>query len=349
MADVDADGVNDFIVGATLQNPGSAPVDIGRAYLYSGRDGRLLARLPPNNPTAGAQYGWAVSGVPDIDGDGRPDVIVGAPFYNVPSGSSFRGGIWLYRGGDWGGNIAPRLTAGSPAENGNFEFFGYSVTGLRDVTGDGRGDYVVGSPQSLSINATGKRGRVYLFNGFTGALVRNLTTPSNQNDAQFGHSVFNIPDVTGDGINDFLVGAPNETVNAVAGAGRVYVYNGVTGALVYSVASPIPTLDGQFGFSVAGGPDINGDGRGDFIVGAPGEWVNASGRVHIFSGANGALIRSVSSLFQTSNGNYGRSVHRVPDANSNGKWEFLIGALRESVPLPGVPSQSGVVYLLRNP
>jgi hypothetical protein len=101
--------------------------------------------------------------------------------------------------------------------------------------------------------------------------------------------VAEVPDADGDGVADHLVGANSEAAGA-AGAGRAYLFSGATGALVGTLQSPNAENSGFFGLAVAGVPDVNGDGRGDLLVGAyqeDGPTTN-SGRAYLFSG--GALV-----------------------------------------------------------
>src|SRR5690606_5138868 len=94
----------------------------------------------------------------------------------------------------------------------------------------------------------------------------------------------------------------------------------VVGALAASaVLSPLARADvlelvssneeelGFFGYAVSGIPDIDGDGFDDVIVGAPeedGGGVNDAGRVYVYSGATGLLIRAHSSPSDTVEGDY---------------------------------------------
>src|SRR5207302_4060051 len=81
---------------------------------------------------------------------------------------------------------------------------------------------------------------------------------------RFGSAVANAGDVDHDGVNDIIIGAP--------GASRAYVFSGRTGALLFTIASPAaPNAEKlpSFGYAVAGGQDVDGDGTPDFVIGAP--------------------------------------------------------------------------------
>jgi hypothetical protein len=108
-----------------------------------------------------------------------------------------------------------------------------------------------------------------------------MLTIISRNEAQgvhFGTSVSGIPDVNGDGLGDFIVGAPGEFGMGIDTAGRAYIFSGLDGSLIRAHSSPNAVLDGRFGQAVSGVPDLNNDGRGDYIIGATGELAPGRGR-----------------------------------------------------------------------
>ncbi|MFN0244075.1 MAG: hypothetical protein ACKVWV_14385 [Planctomycetota bacterium] len=121
-------------------------------------------------------------------------------------------------------------------------------------------------------------------------LVHEVTGPSV--GAGLGFAVAGIGDVSGDGVPDFIAGAPGDFVNG-SQPGKALVYSGFNGALLYSVTGQTAT-DG-FGLCVARLGDIDGDGRPDFIVGAPYSDVSGldAGSAYVFSGATGTLVHAV--------------------------------------------------------
>jgi FG-GAP repeat protein len=70
--DVDGDGRDDLIVGAWQYS--RVAESAGRAYLYSGRDGRLLKTFTCR--TAGDTFGFDAVGLGDVDGDGTVDLLI---------------------------------------------------------------------------------------------------------------------------------------------------------------------------------------------------------------------------------------------------------------------------------
>ena len=82
IGDVNGDGVDDVIVGAPYYSGGT---ETGRAYVFFG--GSPIDAVPDLTLTGevgGDRFGWSVSRGGDLDDDGRPDFLVGAPLANTP-------------------------------------------------------------------------------------------------------------------------------------------------------------------------------------------------------------------------------------------------------------------------
>ncbi|HMN97731.1 MAG TPA: hypothetical protein PKC43_14760 [Phycisphaerales bacterium] len=330
--DVNGDGVDDVIVGAHRENGAGVNMS-GRAYVFSGKTGLLIRSHASPNAGNNGQFGISVAGVPDLNNDGRGDYVIGAARENGVAGR-----VYVYSGA----NGALIRTHSSPNSEG-FGLFGFSVGGVDDVNGDNRGDYVVGAPGENS-----ERGRVYVYSGTNGALIRTHTSPNAEIGGQFGYAVAGLPDGNNDNRGDYAVGAPFEDPGAApSDSGRAYVYSGANGSLRFTLASPNAVSSGNFGWAVGGVPDANGDGRGDIIVGAPGENVTYSGttyfragRAHLFSGNAGGLLKTyLPPEAETHDDNsFGAAVDGLYDRTGDGLGDIVIGS-------PGWPGY--FVYVFR--
>jgi len=346
--DVDADGHGDIIVGAPAVSVGGA----GNAFVFSGANGVLLHSWGLG---VNSQFGFSVSGAGDVNGDGLDDLIVGAPT---------AGTAYVYSG--MNGNSLHQWTG--PLTN---DRFGWSVTDIGDVDADGYDDVAVGAPGVLNVTPLCPPmviGRVYVFSGLSGTLIRtligsfigdrfgyevsragdvdgdgvdDLIVQNYQLDlfmysGQTGGLLYSLPiflltssdgcgDVNGDGFDDFVVGTDIECSGWLgAPPGQVTVRSDPTGSVLYQLTAPAGSLG--FGYSVSGTGDLDGDGIGDLVVGAPGGGNLGScgtGQAYIYSGASGTLLYQLSGSI--SGTRYGYSVSGAGDVNRDGFQDIIVG------------------------
>lgn len=142
---------------------------------------------------------------------------------------------------------------------------------------------------------------------------RTLSSPNAQFEGYFGWSV----SMSG---NLVTVGAQGETVDGyLAGAGHAYIFNSATGKLIFSLTSPNPIYDGDFGYSVYMSGKL-------VAIGAPGETVDGdlfAGHAYIFNAVTGKLVTALTSPNVQSFGDFGFSV------SMNGKL-VTVGAVDET-------------------
>ncbi len=243
--DVNGDSTLDYIISS----PGGIESGQGSVYVRSGVSGNLLYQK--NGSSGGDNLGYSVDGIGDVNGDGKPDFIIGARF----AGSTDAGSAYVYSGAN-GQLLFQKNGTGSSQ-------FGLSVAGIGDVNNDGRPDFIVGAPFA-SPSGLIYSGSAFVYSGSTGGLLYQKNG-SAAGDA-FGFSVAGAGDIDGDGTADFIIGAVNTDPAGLNDAGSAYIYSGATGNLLFQVNGII--ADGQLGFSVAGIGDISGDGKSDFIIGA---------------------------------------------------------------------------------
>jgi hypothetical protein len=178
-----------------------------------------------------------------------------------------------------------------------------------------------------------------------------LQSPNEEIDGFFGETIAALPDVTGDGHDDIIVGTTWETVSGNSDAGRVYVFNGITGALWATLQAPVPTVQGYFGLAACGISDLNGDGRGEILVGSINYTSHPDGvpggRVFIYSGGVSGLNSTPLAILRSPNAElnsfFGRSIAGVPDVNADAKDDILVSAYGES-PGGGQSGRQGLCF-----
>jgi len=339
-------GGPDFIaIGAWNESSSQGGPRTGRAYVFNAGNGQLIATLESPNGQDGGMFGRCVSGVPDTDGDGVADVIVGAFREGPGAAADETGRAYLFSGAS--GALRATLVSPTPQPGGQF---GFSVAGTASLDADGLGDLIVGAPGESPAGTLRLSGRAHVFSGANGAFIRSLAvSPASQQYQLMGRVVAGIPDVNGDAKGDVAVAALNYGADSGGpgpyDAGFVFVFSGSTGSLLYRLSSPQPENDGEFGSSVAGLPDLNGDGRGEILVGAAkedlGEVAFEGGRAYLYSGANGTRLAGIEPPIPEDGANFGCAVTGIP--NTNGSVMPTVGAYLGN---PGAaPENAGRAYV----
>lgn len=270
------------------------------------------------------EHGHALAAAGDVNGDGVGDYWMGAPgLFDV-----YLGHVYLVSGAD--GSTLRQIEGKNP-----FERFGYALAGGEDLSGDGIADVVVGVPRA----GLGRRGAVRVFSGADGSLVRAI--PGGPPSGRFGEALALIDDRDGDGVADLAIGAPGERwftggrrAEFATGSpridppalrhGSVRFHSGATGALLGVLAGTQSSED--FGASLARAGDLDGDGKRELLVGAPGSdgTVVDSGRVLVLAGADGALLHEF--LGDASGDRFGHAVSGAGDLDGDGVPDVLVGA-----------------------
>lgn len=201
--DADGDGVEDVAVGAPSFAANLTP---GYVRLHSGATGAVL--WTATGTANQDQFGGAVAGLADLDGDGRGEVAVGAR--QLQAGAS--GYVRIVSGAD---GSALRDVAGVAAAS----RFGATVAPAGDVDYDGFDDVWVGAPEASTAGT--RSGRVQCHSGATGALLAAFDGIAA--NARLGSALAGALDVSGEGGPDGVAGATGEaTAGANSGSARVF-------------------------------------------------------------------------------------------------------------------------------
>ncbi len=381
LGDVNDDGLGDVLV-ASRNFAGNT----GRVYVVFGKitgTAVLLGSLAEDEAgfeitgeTAGDLAGSAISGAGDVNGDGRPDILIGAPKSSTKGKSS--GTSYVVFGKADSDPVfleAVALGEGGFSIDGEAaqHFSGHSVEGAGDVNGDGLADVIVGAygaePNGIL------SGRAYVVFGREAGKPTQLAAVASGLGGGFvmngaaeldftGSAVAGAGDVNGDGLADVVVGAYGSDVTGDS-AGRAYVVFGtadVTPVELGAVADGVGgfAIDGEFAFdqagaAVGGAGDFNGDGLADILVGAPLADADSddAGRSFLVFGKASTTAVQLSAITQGDGGfaidgqqvrDYsGFSVDGAGDVNGDGLDDIIIGAYGAN-PVGDASGRSYVIY-----
>ena len=387
--DVNGDGIADLIVGAP-RTTGPNGLYSGSTYVVYGKPGGFganfdLSSLDGTNgfkivgALASDGIGAAVS-AGDFNGDGVADVFIGAPSAR-PNGA-FSGEVYVVFGKTSGFGATFDLGAingvnglrldGGPTIDSTL----YAVASAGDVNHDGYDDLIVGAPNAQS--AAGRTGASYVVYGGASGFAPNMSLTSLNGTNGFkinglsnteysGLPVGSAGDINGDGIDDFVIGAPGADVGGAFNTGRAYVVFG--NASGFPANFDLATLNGTNGFSVSGitrfhiaetvsAGDINGDGFDDLILGSRsggGPNTNYRGETQVIFGRAGGFPANIDiSSLNGTNGfritgaqgrDYAGTVSSAGDVNGDGFDDILVGA-SNAFANGGIGTGAGASYVI---
>lgn len=304
VGDVDGDGKREYAIAAPHGDSSDVSLSGSVSVFSGGSKGKLLAKLA--GTVAASKYGLALAGG-DFNGDGKADVVVGAPFHTPAADMYQTGAVFVHFG--------PRLDkshalASSPSAKG----LGWAVA-AGDVNGDELDDLVISATSSA---------KVMVFFGkaeFAPALDKPDVVYTSKASG-FGKTLAVLPDLSGDGHAEIAIGAPTAVVGTDRDVGSVVL------AMAHGAAAPIdldatpapqqrflqldgPGLFSRFGNAIASAPDVDEDGLAELVIGAPladHEPGDLVGRVYMFPSKRlGARDSSTAKAFagKTQYGSFG--------------------------------------------
>jgi Ca2+-binding RTX toxin-like protein len=323
-----------------------------------------------------------------VNANGTLSYEVGTAFQSLAAGQTAQD-VFTYAASDGGGSpLAPEGVFNAAAINGTNGFVihgaaagdrsGYSVAGIGDVNGDGRDDLLI---SALSADLPGRidAGVSYVVYGRQGGFGASLDlggltaatgfaiTGVNAFDFS-GASARAAGDVNGDGLADFIIGAPWGEASQGTNAGESYLVFGRQGG--FGTGLDLATLNGTngvtfrgvaagdgLGFAVSAAGDINGDGFDDLILGAReanGTGETDSGASYVVFGRAGGFTSTIDVAGLTGANGFaiigadatdrsGYSVAAAGDVNGDGIDDLIIGAPQGD---PGGRANAGEAYVV---
>ena len=290
--------------------------------------------------------------VPDIDGDGQQDVLIGAK-----QAQSVSGYVQLRSGAT--GSIITEVSGNAVSQ------FGKDFCLIEDRDSDGHQDLLISAPGEI---IAGGRGALYVVSSFTGQILSRIDGLPGDN--AFGNFLVSLGDITGDGVTDYVAGLTSSPIfpnsaggyvafsgidgsvlyqghdlfvgNGVGGAvgdidldgtpdflqgggDGTYLHSGIDGSIIRFHDAPRPDTGYGTWNVYTGLGDLNFDGIPEYAVGATAPFLRSTpGHAYIYDGASGDLLREFEGIHIDSS--FGRSIAAVGDTNGDGYTDILIGA-----------------------
>jgi len=202
--DFNGDGITDLLAQANY--------GLGKSvFVYAGGTGVEILRI--GSPTGSGSLGNGMDVVPDLDGDGCDEMLIGNP----PSSSFVYGEAYLFSGNI--GTLLQRWTG----EQFVYSDFGMAVACAGDLDDDGNLDYAIGDPLMGAQSTYSQEGRIYFYSGADGRLLQTIT--GTQSGTFFSQVLAGGMDISGDGRPDLLATNFAYEVNGIFAAGAAFVYS----------------------------------------------------------------------------------------------------------------------------
>jgi hypothetical protein len=346
--DLTGDGTDDLLLSA----PGAATG--GEFYLLRGEDlgsttggslgqASVTGGIGWQSPSSGDAMGASLTLLPDVDGDGSPDLAVGSP--GQDDGATDTGTVILYFS-----SIDAYYFVNTSAEGARLGV----VAHAGDTDRDGLSDILVGAP-GLSSSQSGQ-GFAELLLGDRDQMVTvgAYWVGDSPNDS-IGDALGTAGDLDGDGLDELVVAGSGFPAGSGTGAAWIFMGRQRWPGGQIELSDADHQLMGaragdRAGAALAGGRDFDGDGYEDLVVSTPGASASA-GAVTLWTGAASwgdwsrqGTVQGADVTFtgEASGDEAGSAIDLLEDFDGDGLADLAVGAPGHS----GAGSQRGRVYLL---
>lgn len=211
--DLNGDGIPDLLVGLDT---------LKQVQVVSGADGSIIRQISVSSGVVALAFGG------DMDNDGFREIIIGSPSAST-NGAILNGAVFVYSGRQENSLLPPLHQVFGQATG---DIFGITVSGIEDLNGDGKPDFLVGSPRLLSPLSSGS---VYAMSGANGSVIRQLNGFTLFD--LFGSTVAPV-NLNDDNVPDILISAVRgdrfDNINNFSNNyGDIYIFRGSNGSLAY--------------------------------------------------------------------------------------------------------------------
>ena len=361
MGDLNGDGTSDIAVGATSS---SNVVNSGGVIhiMFLNSDGTVSNTMEINNITvngpilnASDSFGASMANIGDLNGDGVPDIAVGATSDDTYGTNTGTIHVMFMNSN---GTVSRTVEINNSTVNGPIlnvhDNFGSAIADIGDLNGDGVPDIAVGAYYDDAGGSN--RGAIHIIllnsNGTVSDTIEINDNTVNDlvlnNSTSLGSSITNIGDLNGDGTSDIAVGGIYGSFNnSLTGAAYVMFLNS-NGTVSRTVEINNSTVNGPilskfdfFGTSIASIGDLNNDGIPDIAVGATGDdtYGTSAGVIHVMlMNRNGTVSDTIEINNSTVNGpvlnvndNFGSAIADIGDLNGDGTSDIAAGAYNTNI------------------
>ena len=329
--DVNGDGYDDLLIGASYYSAEGQPERTGAAFLFLGS-----AQGPGAKPNwqmlgsaTGNNTGFSVGAAGDVNGDGFDDVLVGS--WNAETNPLVKdqreGSASLFFGGPTGLSKTP---AWQPEGEKRGSHYGYSLHGVGDVNGDGYGEVAIGAWGFETERH--ESGRVYVYSGGPAgpSTVPSWVLTGLHSAQRLGASVFPAGDVNADGYADLLVSATGSSHPEDSEGQALLFMGGAQGLSTEANWTFEPNREKWcVGHSVSTVGDLNGDGFSDIVISSMVGQTDhlGEGLSLVFMGSKKGPSKSPDWIFggREAKGGYGSTVRPAGDVNHDGYDDLVVG------------------------